>query len=109
MFMPVWLVHLPQRLLIASVRGYRLLLSAWLGTSCRFEPSCSAYALRALADHGAAAGSYLSVHRLLRCAPWCAGGHDPVPATAPRLFRFLCERPPRPAATSSTSNANLNP
>jgi putative membrane protein insertion efficiency factor len=78
-----------QRLLMGVVRGYRLLLSPWLGLSCRFEPTCSAYALQALELHGAAKGSYLTVHRLARCGPWCPGGHDPVPQQAPRLFSDL--------------------
>lgn len=68
-----------QQLLIGVVKGYRLLLSPWLGSSCRFEPTCSAYALTALDTHGAAAGAYLTARRLLRCHPWCAGGCDPVP------------------------------
>ena len=78
-----------QRLLMGLVRGYRLLLSPWLGSSCRYEPTCSAYALDALAQHGAANGSYLTVRRLLRCGPWCQGGHDPVPAQAQSLFTAL--------------------
>lgn len=69
----------PQQLLIGAVKAYRLLLSPWLGSSCRFEPTCSAYALTALETHGAATGAYLSARRLLRCHPWCAGGCDPVP------------------------------
>ncbi|NDC60568.1 MAG: membrane protein insertion efficiency factor YidD [Betaproteobacteria bacterium] len=68
-----------QRLLIALVKAYRLFLSAWLGSACRFEPTCSAYALEALSKHGATAGSYLILKRIGRCHPWCAGGHDPVP------------------------------
>jgi putative membrane protein insertion efficiency factor len=78
-----------KRMLMGIVRGYRLLLSPWLGSACRFEPTCSAYALQALERHGAAAGSYLTVHRLLRCQPWCAGGCDPIPEQAPRLFTAL--------------------
>jgi len=79
-----------RRLLIALVRGYRLLLSPWLGSACRFEPTCSVYALQALERHGAGWGSYLTAARLVRCQPWCAGGHDPVPEQAPRLFtRFI--------------------
>lgn len=78
-----------RNVLIGLVRGYRLLLSPWLGSSCRFEPTCSAYALDALAQHGAAMGSYMTVHRLARCGPWCQGGHDPVPEQAPRLFCAL--------------------
>ena len=84
--MPDSIVMLPQRALMALVRGYRLLLSPWLGSSCRFEPTCSAYALQALDDHGAAVGTYLTLHRLARCHPFCAGGHDPVPERASRLF-----------------------
>jgi len=71
------------------VRGYRLLLSPSLGSACRFEPTCSQYALQALQQHGAAWGSYLTVARLVRCQPWCAGGHDPVPQTTPKLFSRL--------------------
>lgn len=88
-----------QTLLIGLVKGYRLLLSPWLGSSCRFEPTCSAYSLQALQQHGAAAGSYMTVHRLLRCHPWCDGGHDPVPAQPPRLFTGLL-------ASSSSSSAS---
>jgi putative membrane protein insertion efficiency factor len=73
-------------LLIGLVKGYRLLLSPWIGSSCRFTPTCSLYSLEALQQHGAAAGTYLTVARIARCHPWCAGGHDPVPATKPRLF-----------------------
>jgi uncharacterized protein len=80
---------LVQRALLGLVKAYRLLLSPWLGSSCRFEPTCSAYALQALDQHGAAAGSYLTLHRLARCHPWCNGGHDPVPAKAPALFTSL--------------------
>ncbi len=70
----------PRRALIGLVKGYRLLLSPWLGNSCRFEPTCSVYAIGALQRHGALAGTYLMLHRIGRCGPWCAGGCDPVPA-----------------------------
>jgi len=73
--------------LISLVKGYRLLLSPWLGTSCRFAPTCSAYSLQALQLHGAAAGSYLTLTRLVRCHPWCDGGFDPVPNEKPQ-FKF---------------------
>ena len=69
----------PQIVLIGLVKGYRLLLSPALGSACRFEPSCSAYSLQALQQHGAAVGSYLTLRRLARCHPWCNGGMDPVP------------------------------
>jgi len=73
------LLRLPQTVLIGLVKAYRLLLSPWLGSACRFEPSCSAYSLQALQQHGAARGSYLTLRRLARCHPWCDGGLDPVP------------------------------
>jgi putative membrane protein insertion efficiency factor len=75
--------------LIGLVKGYRLLLSPWLGSACRFEPTCSAYSLQALQTHGAATGSYLTLARLARCHPWCVGGLDPVPTQKPRLFTQL--------------------
>jgi putative membrane protein insertion efficiency factor len=78
-----------QRFLMAVVKAYRLFLSPWLGSSCRFELTCSQYSLQALQAHGAAVGSYLTVARLVRCHPWCAGGDDPVPQNAPRLFSRL--------------------
>jgi len=67
------------RLLMGLVRAYRLLLSPALGSSCRFEPTCSAFALQALQLHGALHGSYLTLKRIGRCHPWCDGGIDPVP------------------------------
>ena len=71
----------PRRFLMGVVQGYRLLLSPWLGSQCRFEPTCSIYALQALERHGALHGSYLTLRRIGRCQPWCAGGCDPVPAS----------------------------
>ena len=79
--------RLPQAGLLALVRAYRFFVSPWRPASCRFEPTCSAYALAAIERHGAAAGSFLAAHRVLRCGPWCHGGADPVPVAAPRLFR----------------------
>jgi uncharacterized protein len=70
---------LPRRMLAWPVRFYRYFLSPWIGSDCRFEPSCSRYALEALEIHGAGVGSYLAARRILRCHPWCEGGHDPVP------------------------------
>jgi len=82
-----------QSFLLGVVRAYRLLLSPWLGAGCRFEPTCSVYALGALESHGAARGTYLVLSRLARCQPWCAGGHDPVPVETPRLFSRLMSTP----------------
>ena len=76
-------------ILLGLVKAYRLMLSPWLGTGCRFEPTCSAYAIAALEKHGAAPGSYLTLKRLGRCHPWCEGGKDPVPEKPPLLFTKL--------------------
>lgn len=67
-----WLLSLP-------VRFYRLFLSPWLGRSCRFEPTCSAYALEALRVHGGVKGGWLAARRILRCHPWGGSGIDDVP------------------------------
>lgn len=67
------------RLLALPVRGYRLIFSPWVGHSCRYHPTCSAYALEALARHGAAKGGWLTLRRLARCHPWGASGVDNVP------------------------------
>lgn len=74
-----------RRVLLALLRGYRLMLSPWLGGACRFTPTCSLYAIEAIERHGAAAGSYLAARRLLRCHPWCRGGVDAVPANVDSL------------------------
>ena len=64
------------------VHTYQWTLRPLLGTQCRFQPSCSCYALEALARHGALRGSWLAAHRILRCNPWHPGGFDPVPPAA---------------------------
>lgn len=83
-----WLTRAPQWALIALVRGYRLFFKAWLGNSCRFEPTCSAYALTALQRFGAGRGVLLTTRRLMRCHPWCEGGSDPVPPHAREAALF---------------------
>ncbi len=67
------------RLLRMLVRSYQLLVSPLLPPSCRFEPSCSSYAMEALARHGAIRGAWLAVRRIVRCHPWGGSGYDPVP------------------------------
>ena len=66
--------------LVLLVRFYRAWISPVLPPSCRFEPSCSTYALEALTVHGALRGTWLTLRRLLRCGPWHPGGWDPVPS-----------------------------
>ena len=67
------------RLLALPVRAYRLVLSPWVGHGCRFQPTCSAYALEALETHGAVRGSWLTLRRIARCHPWGGSGIDNVP------------------------------
>ena len=67
------------QILALPIKGYRLIFSPWVGRSCRFDPTCSAYALIALERHGAIKGSWLTVRRILRCHPWGAHGVDNVP------------------------------
>jgi len=68
-----------KTLLVQIILLYRRFISPLKRPSCRFAPSCSQYALEAVARHGAAKGSLLAAKRILRCHPWNAGGFDPVP------------------------------
>jgi len=65
--------------LIQLVRLYRIAISPWLRTNCRFNPTCSNYAIEALQIHGAMKGSWLATKRIGRCHPWGGSGYDPVP------------------------------
>lgn len=67
--------------LIGLLKAWRLMISPLYGDVCRYYPSCSAYALRAVQFHGAVRGSWYAGRRLLRCHPWAPGGYDPVPGT----------------------------
>ena len=69
LILPLWLV----------IRAYQLFISPLLGVNCRFQPSCSAYALEALEKHGPLHGGALMVKRIVRCHPWGGDGYDPVP------------------------------
>ncbi|HKP84493.1 MAG TPA: membrane protein insertion efficiency factor YidD [Blastocatellia bacterium] len=64
--------------LIALIRVYQLAVSPLLPPSCRFQPTCSQYAMEAIKKYGAARGLYLGARRLLRCHPFHPGGYDPV-------------------------------
>src|SRR5262245_62079852 len=71
------------RAVIPFVRAYQLVLGPVLPRACRFEPTCSRFALEALRRHGAMRGFVLTARRLSRCHPWNAGGYDPVPLRRP--------------------------
>ena len=82
-----------RRLLIALLRGYRFAISPLYGQVCRYHPSCSAYALEAVTEHGSARGSWLAVRRVARCHPWAEGGLDPVPPAAQSTARPVSAEP----------------
>jgi len=86
------------RALLAMIRFYRTAISPAFPPSCRYVPSCSAYAAEAIEIHGAARGSWLALRRLLRCHPFHAGGHDPVPP-AVEPAEPASRTPRRPALT----------
>lgn len=77
------------------LHAYRLLLSPLLGPACRYAPSCSAYALEAIATHGALRGWALALRRLSRCHPWGGSGYDPVPPLAAADLHRLPSLPSR--------------
>ena len=70
---------LPAKMLALPVRAYRLIFSPWVGFNCRYHPTCSAYALEALAIHGALRGGWLTLRRIARCHPFGGSGIDNVP------------------------------
>ena len=91
------------RPLVAVLRGYQRWISPLLPPSCRFHPSCSAYAIEALQVHGLLRGGALTAWRLLRCAPWHPGGIDPVPPG--RTPGTRTSSPDRPRAGRRTRSA----
>lgn len=74
-----FLAVVAQALALAAIGAYRFLFSLLLPASCRFYPSCSAYAAAAIRRYGVRRGVYLAIRRLSRCHPWHPGGYDPVP------------------------------
>lgn len=65
--------------LVGLVKLYRVAISPWLGMNCRFQPTCSEYAIEALRRHGVFRGTWLAAKRIGRCHPWGGSGYDPVP------------------------------
>jgi uncharacterized protein len=73
------LLRVPAATVVLLLRLWQLVVSPLYGPTCRFYPSCSAYALEAVTVHGSLRGSWYAVRRLARCHPWSPGGYDPVP------------------------------
>lgn len=61
------------------IRIYQMAISPYLGQNCRYEPSCSTYAIQALDKHGVIRGSWMAIKRIISCGPWGGQGYDPVP------------------------------
>ncbi len=71
--------RIAESALLLLIRGYQVTLSPFLGGHCRYEPTCSLYAIEAIQEHGPWRGGILALKRLLRCHPFVKGGYDPVP------------------------------
>lgn len=106
-----WLRLLPRRIVIFVIELYRAYVSPMRLPICRFEPTCSAYAVQALDRHGFFYGGLLSMFRLLKCGPWHKPGYDPVPEHSPwtwlrgrftgRVRQDAAERPDSPELSAS--------
>jgi putative membrane protein insertion efficiency factor len=84
-------------LLVGFIKLWRAVISPLYGNVCKYYPSCSAYGLEAVQVHGALRGSWLTMHRIVRCNPWSSGGYDPVPGT-PAAAEWAREQSDRAAA-----------
>jgi putative membrane protein insertion efficiency factor len=93
------------RVLLAVVGFYRTAISPIRPPSCRYVPSCSAYAVEAIEQYGAARGAWLALRRLLRCHPFHAGGHDPVPPNVGRHGSVIAVAPAAVPERSATETA----
>jgi len=69
----------PGIILVIFIKLYRIILSPFLGNSCRYQPSCSQYGIEAMEKYGAIKGSWLTAKRVCSCNPWGGHGYDPVP------------------------------
>ena len=82
-------MNLRQHIVIGVISAYGTLISPLLGQRCRYHPTCSAYTAEAVTKHGVLIGTWMGLKRLVRCHPWAAGGHDPVPNETPERLTPL--------------------
>ena len=88
-----WLGRLLGRPLVWAIRGYQFGISPLLPMACRFQPTCSSYAIEAVGRHGPLVGGWLALRRIGRCHPWGGHGYDPVPARQGRHHgAHACDR-----------------
>ena len=71
--------NIPSLFFVALIKGYQTFLSPLLGSNCRYQPTCSQYAIDVIKEWGSVKGSILALKRILRCQPWSKSGYDPVP------------------------------
>ena len=88
-FLIRWIRTLLVWILIVPVKIYQWVISPWLPKTCRYEPSCSQYAIEALREHGPFTGLLLGTKRILSCHPWGGHGHDPVPPRGTPFFTLF--------------------
>ena len=81
------LQHIPNYLFIGVINAYRFLISPVLAGRCRYEPTCSQYALESLKKHGPAKGLWMTIKRIGRCHPWGSSGYDPVPSSNKTCYK----------------------
>ncbi|MGH9528535.1 MAG: membrane protein insertion efficiency factor YidD [Terriglobales bacterium] len=72
--------QVPRKIALQLLRGYKAAISPWFGPACRYQPTCSEYAMKAIEVHGVVEGSLMAIGRVLRCNPFGSSGYDPVPA-----------------------------
>ncbi len=102
-----FVVQLPALILRMAIRLYQIFIAPVLGPRCRFHPSCSHYAAEALTRHGAVAGSWLALRRILRCHPWNDGGFDPVPDTLTGARLTTADKAHRSCCPSHASSRHV--
>jgi putative membrane protein insertion efficiency factor len=71
--------NIPSLFFVTLIKGYQTVLSPLLGSNCRYQPTCSQYAIDVITEWGSFKGSMLALKRILRCHPWSKSGYDPVP------------------------------
>lgn len=96
------------RLLIAPIRLYQRFVTVWTPATCRYHPSCSAYAVTALRERGALVGLGLTIGRLVRCNPWSAGGVDHVPRARRERDRLTGSSPSGPASSQTSHHTTTD-
>ena len=102
-------VRLPALAVVGVLRLWQLLVSPVYGQTCRFYPSCTAYAMQAVDRHGLVRGGWLAVRRLARCHPWNPGGVDLVPASRVRPSTKWAATPPATVSADTAGATSIIP